>query len=208
MRNFAIYLLMYPLILFACLQDRQRNLVNHNTVLLDSTATDTSVNHKETLLIDSAKVTIFASVLDANTINISVYKDREGVIEQEFSPRLKEKLSEAESKLIIKRISNVFIESNSDIIVSKKYLPEIVVSDLPLITFEIYIRGKKIVKDYIVGTRQEHYKITYSKSFLDLYNHLFGKAKSLYEQSKYTPVRPEWSLNKYFFSKKLGLGSI
>ena len=141
MKNFAIYLLMYPLILFACLQDRQRNLVNHNTVLLDSTATDTSVNHKETLLIDSAKVTIFASVLDANTINISVYKDREGVIEQEFSPRLKEKLSEAESKLIIKRISNVFIESNSDIIVSKKYLPEIVVSDLPLITFEIYIRG-------------------------------------------------------------------
>lgn len=187
MRNFAIYLLMYPLILFACLQDRQRNLVNHNTVLLDSTATDTSVNHKETLLVDSAKVTIFASVLDANIINISVYKDREGVIEQEFSPRLKEKLSEAESKLIIKRISNVFIESNSDIIVSKKYLPEIVVSDLPLITFEIYIRGKKIVKDYIVGTRQEHYKITYSKSFLDLYNHLFGKAKSLYEQSKYTP---------------------
>ena len=64
MRNFVIYLLMYPLILFACLQDRQRNVVNHNTVLLDSTATDTSVNHKETLLIDSAKVTIFASVLE------------------------------------------------------------------------------------------------------------------------------------------------
>lgn len=25
---------------------------------------------------------------------------------------------------------------------------------------------------------------------------------------RFTPVRPEWSLNKYFFSKKLGLGSI
>ena len=25
---------------------------------------------------------------------------------------------------------------------------------------------------------------------------------------KYMRVRPEWSLNKYFFSKKLGLGSI
>ncbi len=187
MRNFAIYLLMYPLILFACLQDRQRNLVNHNTVLLDSTATDTSVNHKETLLIDSAKVAIFASVLDANKIYISVYKDREGVIEQESSPCLKEKLSEAESKLIIKRISNVFIESKSDIIVSKKYFPEVVVADFPWFTFEIYIKGEKIVKDYIVGTRQDHYEITYSKSFFDLYNYLFRKAEHLYEKSKSIP---------------------
>ena len=28
------------------------------------------------------------------------------------------------------------------------------------------------------------------------------------ERAKYMRVRPEWSLNKYFFSKKLGLGSI
>lgn len=182
MRNLAIYLLMYPLILFACQQGRQRNLVNHNNVLLDSTATDICVKPEETLLIDSAKVAIFAAVLDANTINISVYKDREGVIEQESSPRLKEKLSEAESKLIIKRISNVFIESKSDIIISKKYFPEVVVADYPWFTFEIYIKGEKIVKDYIVGTRQDHYEITYSKSFLDLYNYLFGKAEHLYEK--------------------------
>lgn len=187
MRNLAIYLLMYPLILFACQQGRQRNLVNHNNVLLDSTATDICVKPEETLLIDSAKVAIFAAVLDANTINISVYKDREGVIEQESSPRLKEKLSEAESKLIIKRISNVFIESKSDIIISKKYFPEVVVADYPWFTFEIYIKEEKIVKDYIVGTRQDHYEITYSKSFLDLYNYLFGKAEHLYEKSKYIP---------------------
>lgn len=60
MRNFTIYLLMYPLTLFACQQDRLRNVVNHN-ILLDSTVTDTRVNHKETLLIDSAKVTIFCA---------------------------------------------------------------------------------------------------------------------------------------------------
>lgn len=58
MRNLAIYLLMYPLILFACQQGRQRNLVNHNNVLLDSTATDICVKPEETLLIDSAKVAI------------------------------------------------------------------------------------------------------------------------------------------------------
>lgn len=104
MRNFAAYLLLlYPLILFACPQDGQRNLVNHNTILLDSTATDDRVKPEETLLIDSAKVAIFATVLDTNTINISVYKDREGVMEQESSPHLKEKISEAESKLIIKK---------------------------------------------------------------------------------------------------------
>lgn len=80
MRNFAAYLLLlYPLILFACPQGGQRNLVNNNTILLDSTATDNRVKPEETLLIDSAKVAIFATVLDANTINISVYKDREGV---------------------------------------------------------------------------------------------------------------------------------
>lgn len=104
MKNLAAYLLLlYPLILFACPQDGQRNLVNHNTILLDSTATDDRVKPEETLLIDSAKVAIFATVLDANTINISVYKDREGVMEQESSPHLKEKISEAESKLIIKK---------------------------------------------------------------------------------------------------------
>lgn len=188
MRNFAIYLLLCSLTLSACRQqNRQRNLANCDTVFLDSTRTESPANYKETLLIDSAKVAIFAAVLDANTINISVYKNGEGVIEQESSPRLKEKLSEAESKLIIKRISNVFIEPNSDIIISKKYFPEVVVADYPWITFEIYMKGEKIVKDYLVGTRQDHYEITYSKSFLDLYNHLFEKAESLYEKSKYMP---------------------
>ncbi len=185
-RNFAIYLLLCSLTLSACRQhDRQHNLANCDTVFLDSTRIESPANCKGTLLIDSAKVTIFAAVLGANAINISVYKDREGVIEQESSPCLKEKLSEAESKLIIKRISNVFIESKSDIIVSKKYFPEVVVADFPWFTFEIYIKGEKIVKDYIVGTRQDHYEITYSQSFLDLYNHLFEKAESLYEKSKY-----------------------
>lgn len=104
MRNFAAYLLLlYPLILFACPQDGQRNFVNHNTILLDSTATDNCVKPRETLLIDSTKVAIFASVLDANKIYISVYKDREGVMKQKLSPHLKEKISEAESKLIIKK---------------------------------------------------------------------------------------------------------
>ena len=176
MRNFAIYLLLCSLTLSACRQhDRQHNLANCDTVFLDSTRIESPANCKGTLLIDSAKVTIFAAVLGANAINISVYKDREGVIEQESSPCLKEKLSEAESKLIIKRISNV----------SKKYFPEVVVADYPWFTFEIYIKGEKIVKDYIVGTRQDHYEITYSQSFLDLYNHLFEKAESLYEKSKY-----------------------
>ena len=184
--SFAIYLLLCSLTLSACRQhDRQHNLANCDTVFLDSTRIESPANCKGTLLIDSAKVTIFAAVLGANAINISVYKDREGVIEQESSPCLKEKLSEAESKLIIKRISNVFIESKSDIIVSKKYFPEVVVADYPWFTFEIYIKGEKIVKDYIVGTRQDHYEITYSQSFLDLYNHLFEKAESLYEKSKY-----------------------
>ncbi len=189
MKNLAIYLLLCSLTLSACRQhDRQHHLANCDTVFLDSTRIESPTNCKETLLIDSAKVTIFAAVLGANAINISVYKDREGVIEQESSPCLKEKLSEAESKLIIKRISNVFIESKSDIIVSKKYFPEVVVADYPWFTFEIYIKGEKIVKDYIVGTRQDHYEITYSQSFLDLYNHLFEKAESLYERSKYTDL--------------------
>lgn len=188
-RNLAIYLLLCSLTLSACRQqDRQRNLANCDTVFLDSARTESPANYEETLLVDSAKVTIVAAVLGANAINISVYKDREGVIEQESSPRLKEKLSEAESKLIIKRISNVFIESKSDIIISKKYFPEVVVADYPWFTFEIYIKGEKIVKDYIVGTRQDHYEITYSKSFLDLYNYLFDKAESLYERSKYTDL--------------------
>lgn len=188
-RNFAIYLLLCSLTLSACRQqDRQRNLANCDIVFLDSARTESPANYEETLLVDSAKVAIFAAVLGANAINISVYKDREGVIEQESSPRLKEKLSEAESKLIIKRISNVFIESKSDIVVSKKYFPEVVVADYPWFTFEIYIKGEKIVKDYIVGTRQDHYEITYSKSFLDLYNYLFDKAESLYERSKYTDL--------------------
>lgn len=188
MKNLAIYLLLCSLTLSACRQhDRQHNLANCDTVFLDSTRIESPANCKETLLIDSAKVTIFAAVLGANAINISVYKDREGVIEQESSPCLKEKLSEAESKLIIKRISNVFIESKSDIIVSKKYFPEVVVADYPWFTFEIYIKGEKIVKDYIVGTRQDHYEITYSQSFLDLYNHLFEKAESLLKKSKYMP---------------------
>lgn len=127
MRNLVAYLLLlYPLILFACLQDGQSNFVNHNTILLDSTATDNCVKPEETLLIDSAKVAIFASVLDANKIYISVYKDREGVMKQKLSPHLKEKISEAESKLIIKKISNVFIESKGDIIISKKYFPIVV----------------------------------------------------------------------------------
>ena len=30
----------------------------------------------------------------------------------------------------------------------------------------------------------------------------------MYRQHKFMLVRPEWSLNKCFFSKKLGLGSI
>lgn len=189
MKNLAIYLLLCSLTLSACRQqDRQRNLANCDIVFLDSARTESPANYEETLLVDSAKVAIFAAVLGANTINISVYKDREGVIEQESSPRLKEKLSEAESKLIIKRISNVFIESKSDIVVSKKYFPEVVVADYPWFTFEIYIKGEKIVKDYIVGTRQDHYEITYSKSFLDLYNYLFDKAESLYERSKYTDL--------------------
>lgn len=188
-RNFAIYLLLCSLTLSACRQqDRQRNLANCDIVFLDSARTESPANYEETLLVDSAKVAIFAAVLGANAINISVYKDREGVIEQESSPRLKEKLSEAESKLIIKRISNVFIESKSDIVVSKKYFPEVVVADYPWFTFEIYIKREKIVKDYIVGTRQDHYEITYSKSFLDLYNYLFDKAESLYERSKYTDL--------------------
>ena len=62
MRNFAAYLLLlYPLILFACPQDGQRNLVNHNTILLDSTAMDNCVKPKETLLIDSAKSGYFCN---------------------------------------------------------------------------------------------------------------------------------------------------
>lgn len=188
MRNFAAYLLLlYPLILFACPQDGQRNFVNHNTILLDSTATDNHVKPEETLLIDSAKVAIFASVLDANKIYISVYKDREGVMKQKLSPHLKEKISEAESKLILKKISNVFIESKGDIIISKKYFPIVVAADYPWITFEIYIKGKKIVKKYIVGKRQGNYEITYSESFSNLYNYLFEKAKNLFEQGIFLP---------------------
>lgn len=187
MRNFAAYLLLlYPLILFACPQGGQRNLVNHNTILLDSTATDNCVKPKETLLIDSAKVAIFASVLDANKIYISVYKDREGVMKQKLSPHLKEKISEAESKLILKKISNVFIESKGDIIISKKYFPIVVAADYPWITFEIYIK-KKNVKKYIVGKRQGNYEITYSESFSNLYNYLFEKAKNLFEQGLFLP---------------------
>ena len=188
MRNFAAYLLLlYPLILFACPQDGQRNFVNHNTILLDSTATDNCVKPEETLLIDSAKVAIFASVLDANKIYISVYKDREGVMKQKLSPHLKEKISEAESKLIIKKISNVFIESKGDIIISKKYFSVSVAADYPWITFEIYMKGKKIVKEYIVGKRQGNYEITYSESFSNLYNYLFEKAKNLFEQGIFLP---------------------
>lgn len=52
MRNFAAYLLLlYPLILFACPQGGQRNLVNHNTILLDSTATDNRLNLKKLYLL-------------------------------------------------------------------------------------------------------------------------------------------------------------
>ena len=93
MKNLAIYLLLCSLTLSACRQnDRQHNLANCDTVFLDSTRIESPANCKETLLIDSTKVTIFAAVLGANAINISVYKDREGVIEQESSPCLKEKL--------------------------------------------------------------------------------------------------------------------
>ncbi len=188
MKNLAIYLLLYSLTLSACCQqDRQRHMANCDTVFLDSTRIESPANPEKTLLIDSAKVTIVAAVLGANSTSISVYKDREGVIEQESSPCLKEKLSEAESKLIIKRISNLFIESKSDIIISKKYFPEVVVADYPWFTFEIYIKGEKILKEYIVGTRQDHYEITYSKSFFDLYNYLFRKAEHLYEKSKSIP---------------------
>lgn len=98
-------------------------------------------------------------------------------MKQKLSPHLKEKISEAESKLILKKISNVFIESKGDIIISKKYFPIVVAADYPLITFEIYIKGKKIVKKYIVGKRQGNYEITYSESFSNLYNNYLKKQK-------------------------------
>ena len=81
MKNLAIYLLLYSLTLSACSQqDRQRHMANCDTVFLDSTKTESPANPEETLLIDSAKVTIVAAVLGANSTSISVYKDREGAV--------------------------------------------------------------------------------------------------------------------------------
>ena len=47
----------------------------------------------------------------------------------------------------------------------------------------------------------EKFEFTLWRSQFDVFQHVK-------EQDKYTQVRPDWSLDKYFCSKKLGLGSI
>ena len=70
----------------------------------------------------------------------------------------------------------------------------------------------KELKDNIentVGVVHEIICIDNSKSQYDIFSaYNEGVKRSQYPLLCFMHVRPEWSLNKYFFSKKLGLGSI
>lgn len=179
--SIVIIFIILPFLCFS--QEKERV---HEDALLHHSIETKNHNHTESLLADSVKVTIWGEILP-NSVIFSVYKDKEGVMEQELSPHRKERLTIAETKLILKRISKLFVESEDNVIISKKYSPEVVIAGYPHVEFEIHIGGKVRVKKYTVATRQEHYEITYSKPFVDLYNYIFGNAKGLCERSEYMP---------------------
>ena len=93
----------------------------------------------------------------------------------------KEILPSTYSNQILKKIGDIFLEKKTPVIIAKKYLPEKVASDLPFIRFVIYSNDKTIVNEYFVGKRQNHYEITYSDSFLELYDLLYTAAMEVYE---------------------------
>ena len=66
------------------------------------------------------------------------------------------------------------------------------------------LTGTSDRRKYGLGTEQVHPGYNADKT------EPIGKGKIIIyaKRRKLTQVRPEWSLNKYFFSKKLGLGSI
>lgn len=64
-------------------------------------------------------------------------------------------------------------------------MPDYYVSaKLPVIKFEIYRDGKTIRKEYRVGTEYGHYEMTYSGTFLELFNYLCEDVRELYESKR------------------------
>lgn len=167
---------------FAC-QNAGQQASKDDIAPIDSTFAVTNDSHEVNVLPDSAKITIISPRFGMDPIVFSINHDKESSIELSYLSE-KEILSSTYSNQILKKIGDIFLEHKTPVIIDQKYLPEKVASDLPFIRFVIYSNDKKIGNEYFVGKRQNHYEITYSDSFLELYDLLYTTAMEVYESKQ------------------------
>lgn len=177
-----MFLLISFVILFAC-QNSGQQAYKDDIVPIDSTFVVTNDSHEDNVLPDSAKITIISPRLGMDSIVFSINHGKESSIELSYISE-KEILPSTYSNQILKKIGDIFLEQKTPVIIAKKYLPEKVASDLPYIRFVIYSNDKTIKNEYFVGKRQNHYEITYSDSFLELYDLLYITAMEVYESKR------------------------
>lgn len=153
---------------------------------VDSTLVVTNDSHDDTILPDSAEITIFASPCGMDPIVFSIHQNKESTIEyQDGKPSGKEILSKTYSDQILRKTSDIFLEHKTPIIIAKKIMPEYVASDyLPLVEFVIYSNDDVINEYLIVYERQSNYELTYSDSFLELYNLILTNAIKFHESRR------------------------
>lgn len=170
------------MLLFACQQYGQQ-AHKEDSMPIDSALILTNNSCQDTVLPDSARITIISPRFGMDSIVFSIKYNEESSIEMSYILG-KKTLSRSYSIQILGKIGSIFIEHKLPVIIAKKLLSDKVSSDLPFIKFVIYYDGKTISNEYFVGKRQNHYEITYSDSFLELYNLLYAEAIELYESKQ------------------------
>ena len=167
------------MLLLSCQRSKIITHPNHESELQDSTNILCSYNQPSVELPDSVRITIEASQFGWDPIVFSINNNLVDTINLSYS-YYKQSIIKSNSIQLLKKINDLFIAHNEVVIKGKKYLPEIAVSDLPCIKFEIFNGGKILNKEYTVGNRQGHYEIVYSDYFLELFNQLYNEAEKIY----------------------------
>ena len=119
MKYTTMFLLISFVILFAC-HNSEQQLHNENVVSIDSTLVVTNNSHEDTVLPDSAKITIISPRFGMDSIVFSIKYSEESSIEMS-SILGKKTLSRPYSIQILRKIGSIFIEHESPVIIAKKY---------------------------------------------------------------------------------------
>lgn len=130
------------------------------------------ISQNNRALPDSVKIEFISqsTILDGPLVFL-IYNGHKGSVFLRRNADFKTTLSESYSMEVLRLINKIVFVNKNKIIIAKKNIPLFIYSDLPSIGITIYCNGKTLCHSYdFISREQETCIVTYSRSFIDLWN--------------------------------------